>query len=303
MAKLNQKGNLQRYPRELDNLLSSSLLYPVKSPALSNEDLDKCITEAFIRCTKNKKGELKPAETSPDSLVNSTIKHLKERSDPILNPYFISLLDVDDIFELDAVSYEMQRHRMTIGVFYQYLILELMRKTWAVFDGSREGDIVADIDTPTFEPGIRLYMSIKKSKDTVGGQDIGGVIRRLEHEAINEKNLTRPYLCIVGIATPPKGKLRGYEDRTIKTDKSGNHYSLNCEFWGPGFIFPYISGHEASEIYRIGIKKVADYLPFLTIKFRNECSDLLKYRLDKLGLIDSNNKIILSKYLDFLIEK
>ena len=29
---------------------------------------------------------------------------------------------VDELFELDAVSHEMQRHRMSIGVFYQYLL-------------------------------------------------------------------------------------------------------------------------------------------------------------------------------------
>lgn len=301
MAYINSKGTLQRYPRESNTLLSANFLYPKKDPPVSYEELETCISAAFSRCNKNKSGEDKSYSATPESLVNSTIKHLKERSDPILNPYFISQLDVDDIFELDAVSYEMQRHRMTIGVFYQYLILELMRKTWPVFDGSREGDIVADIDTPDFEPGIRLYMSIKKSKDTVGGQDIGGVIRRLEHEAKAEKNLTRPYLCVVGIATPAKGRLRGYDERASKTDKSGKHYSLNCEFWGPGFIFPFISGHEATIIYKFGIKKVAEYLPFMTIKFKKECSELLKYELKKLGLIDGNNKIVLTNYLDFLI--
>src|SRR5690606_26233304 len=130
------------------------------------------------------------------------IEHLRTRSDPILSPMFVSQCNIEDIFELDAVSHEMQRHRMTIGIFYQYLLLELMRKKWYVFDSSREGDIVADIETPKFSQGIRLYMSVKKSKDTVGGQDIGGVIRRLESLAKEEKNLTRPYLCVLCVATP-----------------------------------------------------------------------------------------------------
>jgi hypothetical protein len=228
-----QKLLLQPYPREGQSLLSADFLFPRKTPTITSKELDEIVDLAFQRCFKNKKGDTRLSQETPRSLVISTIKHLKERSDPILSPYFLGLLNAEDIFQLDAVSYEMQRHRMTIGVFYQYLILELMRKSWHVFDGSREGDVVADIDTPDFERGIRLYMSIKKSKDTVGGQDISGVIRRLESEAKAEKNLNRPYLCVVGIATPSKGKLKGYEDRTTKVDKSGKAYSLNCEFWGP----------------------------------------------------------------------
>jgi hypothetical protein len=296
-----QKLLLQPYPREGQSLLSADSLFPRKTPPITPKELDEIVDLAFQRCFKNKKGDTKPYKETPQSLVTSTIKHLKERSDPILSPYFLGLLNAEDIFELDAVSYEMQRHRMTIGVFYQYLILELMRKSWSVFDGSREGDVVADIDTPGFEKGIRLYMSVKKSKDTVGGQDISGVIRRLESEAKAEKNLNRPYLCVVGIATPSKGKLKGYDDRTTKVDKSGKAYSLNCEFWGPGFIFPYITGLEALEIYICAIRRVSNYLPFMTLKFKTECSILLQKELTKLDLLDNENKIDEHKYLKFIV--
>ncbi|MCD4682264.1 MAG: hypothetical protein K8R86_03185 [Bacteroidales bacterium] len=296
-----QKLLLQPYPREGQLLLSANFLYRKKTPPITVKELEVVIDSAFQRCLKNKKGDIKIYNETPQSLVVSTIKHLKERSDPILSPYFLGLLKPEEIFELDAVSYEMQRHRMSIGVFYQYLILELMRKSWHVFDGSREGDVIADIDTPKFEKGMRLYMSIKKSKDTVGGQDISGVIRRLESEAKSEKNLSRPYLCVIGIATPSKGKLKGYDDRTTKADKSGKPYSLNCEFWGPGFIFPYISGLEAIEIYTIAIKHVSNYLPFMTLKFKAECSILLKKELEKLDLLNSENRIDRNKYLKFII--
>ncbi|MBM3404464.1 MAG: hypothetical protein FJY10_06195 [Bacteroidetes bacterium] len=242
------KVQLQPYPREKDSLLSADYLFPRKDEKFTPERLAVSIQQAFNRCLKNKQGKFMAYSKSPEELVKLTIKHLKERSDPILNPYFLSLIKPEEIFILDAISYEMQRHRMTIGVFYQYLILELMRQTWQVFDGSREGDVVADVETPGFEAGIRLYMSIKKSSDTVGGQDIGGVIRRLENEAKNEKNLTRPYLCVLGIATPAKGKLRNFSDRKIKMNKQGQPYSLNCEVWGPGFLFPYITGLEAIDI-------------------------------------------------------
>jgi hypothetical protein len=225
---------------------------------------------------------------------------LRTRSDPIISPYFVSLCDIDSLFELDAVSHEMQRHRMTIGVFYQYLLLELMRQRWPVFDGSREGDIIADIETPTFQHGLRLYISVKKSSDTVGGQDIPGVIRRLESIGKEEKNLTRPYLCVICIATPSAGKLLSYDDdRKVKCNKSGNPYSLNCEHWGPGFVFPYVTGHNAEKIYIEGVKRVSQYLPFLSLKYRKECSILLKKRLAKLGLLNNNDKISNEKFLQF----
>lgn len=296
-----QRLLLQPYPREGQSLLSANSLFPRKTPAITAKDLEATVDLAFQRCIKNKKGDARIHQETPQSIVASTVKHLKERSDPILSPYFLGLLKAEDIFELDAVSYEMQRHRMTIGVFYQYLILELMRKSWHVFDGSREGDVVADIDAPDFHKGLRLYMSVKKSKDTVGGQDVSGVIRRLESEAKAEKNLSRPYLCVIAIATPSKGKLKGYDDRTTKADKSGKAYSLNCEFWGPGFIFPYITGLEAIEIYITAIRLVSNYLPFMTLKFKTECSILLQKELEKLDLLDSENKIDQHKYLKFIV--
>lgn len=297
-----QKLQLQPYPREGTSLLAANFLFPQKNPKLPETMLETSIDNAFQRCLKNKRGEIKTFDSDPKSLVNQTLKHLKERSDPILSPYFLSLLDVENIFELDAVSYEMQRHRMTIGIFYQFLILELMRNSWPVFDASREGDVVADIDTPEFDKGIRLYISIKKSKDTVGGQDVGGVIRRLENEAKAEKNLNRPYLCVIGIATPSKGKLKGYNDRTVRSTSSGGTYSLNCEFWGPGFLFPYIAGHSALELYTRSIRRVSNYLPFMTIAFKEECSLLLKQELSKLNLINADNKIDTQNFLKYIIE-
>ncbi|MBI5674831.1 MAG: hypothetical protein HZC48_03230 [Nitrospirae bacterium] len=303
MAKKRIGPSLQDYPREKGFLLSDIKLFPPLAPPMKEKIIEEAIDAAFNRCIRDKKGKIKRTQDTPEKLVSACIKHLRERSDPILGSYFISQLKAEDVFELDAVSHEMQRHRMTIGVFYQYLILELMRKRWPVFDGTREGDIVADIDTPSFERGLRLYMSVKKSKDTVGGQDIGGVIRRLENIAKDEKNLTSPYLCIVGVATPAKGRIAGFnEDRAIKCNKEGQPYSQNCEYWGPGFIFPYVTGRGPIEIYMKAIKRVAAYLPFKTLEFREECSKLLKEKLKHLGLLDKEDKIDRNKFLIFIVE-
>ncbi len=262
--------------------------------------ISDCIDKAFSRCSLKKTGKKRIVADSPEALVDLCIKHLKTRSDPIVNPYFVSLCDVESLFELDAVSHEMQRHRMSIGVFYQYLLLELMRTRWPVFDGAREGDIIADIETPTFESGLRLYMSVKKSKDTVGGQDVPGVIRRLESIAKEEKNLTRPYLCVVCIATPSQGKLLSYSaDRHIKCSSAGNPYSLNCEHWGPGFVFSYVTGRNARDIYLQGIKRVAEHLPFFSLIYRDECSILLKERLAGLNLLTKSGKLSPEKFLVF----
>jgi len=264
------------------------------------ETIKNAIDAAFERCKMKKTGEKKKIIYTPIELVDMCMKHLRERSDPIISPHFLSQCDAEDIFEYDAVSHEMQRHRMTIGVFYQYLILELMRGRWPVFDGTREGDVVADIATPDFAPGLRVYMSVKKSGDTVGGQDFGGVVRRLENEAKQEKNLTRPYLCVMCIATPPKGLLRGYDDRKIKCTQTGSPYSLNCEIWGPGFVYPYLTGRDAIEVYLQAIKRVAGHLPFMTIKNREKCSRLLKAKLKGLGLLDASGKVQPKKFMLFI---
>lgn len=294
---------LQPYPREANTLLSDSMLFPIPTQKLDEESIKSAIVIAFERCLKNKTGKEKNRIDTPEKWVDLTLKHLKERSDPILNSYFVSKLNAEELFEFDAVSYEMQRHRMSIGIFYQYLILELMRNRWPTFDGSREGDIVTDIDTPGFNPGIRIYMSVKKSSDTVGGQDISGVIRRLEDIAKEEKNLNRPYLAVICVATPPKGILKGYDDRKIKTNRLGQPYSLNCEFWGPGFIFPYLTGRNAFDIYLYSIREVANFLPFMTIKFRKECSEFLKEKLIKMNMLTKAGNVDPVKFLKFVVSE
>ena len=299
MARASHGPKLQPYPREKDVLLAKRSLFPTLKPPMTEDVIQSAIDAAFRRCIKTKTGKDRDVPENPEELVELCIEHLRCRSDPILSPYFVSQCDIDSLFELDAVSHEMQRHRMTIGVFYQYLLLELMRQRWDVFDASREGDIVADIETPGLSSGLRLYMSVKKSKDTVGGQDIPGVISRIESVAKQEKNLTRPYICVICFATPSDGILHGYDDRQIKCSNQGSPYSLNCEFWGPGFVFPYITGRNAREIYLEGIKRVANHLPFLTLRYRKQCAALLKKKLLELNLLDSAGKISPVKFLEF----
>jgi len=299
MAKSKRGSTLQPYPRKEKSFLAKPELFPPLVPPMSKEMIDQCVDRAFQRCILKKSGEKRVVADSPQALVELCIEHLRTRSDPIINPYFVSLCDVDRLFGLDAVSHEMQRHRMTIGVFYQYLLLELMRERWHVFNGCREGDIVADVDPPGFQTGLRLYISVKKSEDTVGGQDIGGVINRLESLAKQEKNLTRPYLCVICIATPSRGTLCGLDDRKIRCRNDGSPYSVNCEVWGPGFIFPYVTGRNAKEIYMQGIKRVPQYLPFLSLTYWKECSALLTKRLAELDLLTDNGRVSPQKFLEF----
>jgi hypothetical protein len=259
MAKRKQGPTLQQYPRIESLLLAKPELFPPLTPSMPMSVIIGCIDSAFRRCSLKKSGKKRVVADSPQDLVELCIEHLRTRSDPIINPYFVSLCDVDRLFELDAVSHEMQRHRMTIGVFYQYLLA-----------------------------------------DTVGGQDVPGVIRRIESVAKEEKNLTRPYLCVICIATPSGGKLLSYsEDRRVKCSSSGSPYSLNCEHWGPGFVFPYVTGRNAREIYMEGIKRVSGHLPFLSLKYRKECSALLKKRLAELDLLGENGRVSSEKFLQF----
>jgi hypothetical protein len=301
MATGKQGPKLQPYPRtDGGSLLAKSSLFPRLSPPIKTNVLERSIDAAFSRCALKKSGKSKEIPDNPEKLVELCIEHLRTRSDPIVSPHFLSQCDIEDLFEFDAVSHEMQRHRMTIGVFYQYLLLELMKCRWQVFDGYHEGDIIADVDTPEFPGGLRLYMSVKKSADTVGGQDVGGVVSRLESMAKQEKNLSRPYLCVFCVATPTGGRLWSFEkDRHIRCKIDGRPYSLNCEFWGPGFVFPYVTGRSAKEIYWLGVRRVASHLPFLTLTYRKECSALLKKKLNDLGLLNQSGKIDPEKFLNF----
>lgn len=279
-------------------------------PPLNDSAVDQAIVAAFDRCKKNKKGEESEEAKTAEELVALCLQHLRERSDPVLSPAFLSQLKAEDVFAMDAVAHEMQRRRMKIGVFYQFLMIELMRSASrtlnsnfkAVFDGSREGDAIADINTPGFSKGLRLYMSVKKSSDTVGGQDLGGVIRRLEQVAREEKNLTSPYMCVVGIATPPKGRIEIYnKGRTIRNKSEGYPYSPNCEEWTPGFIYPYITGLGARRIYERSLAKVDDFLPFYTLRVRESAPRILRERLIRLGLCDAEGNMSKSMLFDYIL--
>ena len=302
----------QPYPREGGALLAAHNLFPPHNPPLNDATVMKAIDAAFDRTSRNRVGGLKKVINDPASLVRLCIKHLKQRSCPILGPYFYSNCEIEEIFELDAIPHEMQRQRMNIGVFYQYLTIELMKEAAklknsrieSVFDGSREGDVVADIKTPNYAPGVRIYASVKKSKDTVGGQDVPGVIRRLEGVAKSEKNITRPYICVFCYATPPGGKIKPYnESRCVRYNQEGHAFSENCESWEPGFIFPFISGRPASDIYKLCVEKVAKFLPFYTLEHKKECSRLLKEEFKKLGLIGSNGRLDQLSFIKFITEK
>lgn len=282
-------SSLQPYPRRAEGgYLASDSLFPRPERPLETEKLRLSIRRAFERSLKNKKGETVRLAQTPEELVRLCIQHLKERGDPVLSPSFYCQVPVEYVFELDAVPHEMQRHRMRIGNFYQFLVIELMRHRFRyVYDGKREGDVEADIDPPGLESGLRIFMSVKKSADTVGGQDVEGMINRLERMAAQDKNLTSPYLNVVCIATPPRGRIEAYEKaRHVKLTNEGAPYSPNTEVWTPGFIFPYVTGLHPNAIYETAREMVGGFLPFYSLAQRAECSRLLVAELKRLGLVD-----------------
>jgi hypothetical protein len=298
------KRTLQSYPRRADFLAQDSLFPRLEEP-LSKEVLKDCIDRAFVRSLTNKKGDLTTAASTPGELVNTCIKHLKERSDPILGPALVSRCQIEDIFELDAISHELQRQRMKIGVFYQFLVIELMKQRFtSTHDGDREGDVEADITTPGFAKGLRIYMSVKKSADTVGGQDVGGMLARLEDIGLADKNLTMPYLGVVAYATPPKGIVFPYEQsRSIKRKRDGQPYTPNCEVWSPGFIYPFIAGFSPNEVYRAALEQVEKFLPFNSLAHRKECAKMLASELKKLNLVnEKTNSIDPVKFQNFICQ-
>ncbi|MGD1089364.1 MAG: hypothetical protein ABR955_11660, partial [Verrucomicrobiota bacterium] len=261
-----KQSALQPYPRRSGSYVASDELFPRPKP-LADQKLQGAIKAAFERTLRKKTGTQTSPHLSPVQLVAMCLGHLQGRSDPILNPSFLSQCKLEEVFEMDAIAHEMQRHRMKIGNFYQFLVIELMKTQYKqVYDGKREGDVEAELETPKFSRGLRLFISVKKSGDTVGGQDIGGVFSRLEKLAKQDKNLTRPYMGVVAVATPPRGVTYDYESsRSIRCKDDGSPYSPNCEVWYPGFIYPFVCGREAGDVYKEALKQVANYLPFNTL--------------------------------------
>jgi hypothetical protein len=299
------KVALQPYPRRSGSWLADDALFPKRS-AIPDNTLMQAIRAAFQRSLKTKAGEVQSTRVSPEQLVQLCLRHLQERSDPILSPSFLSQCTAEEVFEMDAISHEMQRNRMRIGNFYQFLVIELMRSCFPqVYDGKREGDIEAEIDTPTFERGLRLYISVKKSGDTVGGQDIGGVVSRLDALAKQDKNLNRPYMGIIAVATPSRGIIQSYADsRHIRYKSDGSPYSPNCEEWYPGFLYPFVCGREADQVYKEALKQVREYLPFNTLTYRDECAQLLAQELRKLGVVDPHSgRIMAERFQEFIIRR
>ena len=127
MSPRNVRPTRQPYPRESGDLLAARSLLPSRRPPLTQKDILAAIQAAYDRAQRNRVGKPLHVSSTPKELVQICIEHLKERSDPILSPHFYSLCDPGEIFDLDAISYEMQRQRMKIGVFYQFLIIALMR--------------------------------------------------------------------------------------------------------------------------------------------------------------------------------
>jgi hypothetical protein len=296
---------MQAYPRNED-YLAEEKLFPRPKNKVTAAELSLAISKAFERSFKDKQGNKTELAQTPDELVALCLRHLKQRSDPILSPYFLSQCEVEEIFELDAVSHEMQRHRMRIGVFYQYLLIELMRlRLNNVSDGKREGDAEAEVNTPGFDKGLRLFISVKKSSDTVGGQDVSGMIRRLEDIASEDKNLTRPYLCVVCFATPQRGIILPYKlGRTIKRNRDGHPYSPNCEVWSPGFAFPYVCGLDAEEVYRAALQSVGQYLPFHSLTHRKQCGKMVAAELKKLKLVNlESGRLDSLKFQEFITQR
>lgn len=282
----------QDYPRESGGRALPAL-FPKLDPPLNLDLVRDAIKEAFDRANKDRMGQRTKPIDSSEKLVETCLKHLRERNDPILWASFFSELNASEIFPMDGIPHEMQRYRMIMGVFYQYLLVELMRKASIPSSDSGE-DIMADVKTPGDERGLRLYISVKKSDDTLGGRDIEGAVTQLEAAAEADKNRTSPYMCVIAIATPNKGKVYKEYDRgrKIRTRKHGRLFSPNFEVWQAGFLYPYITGHSPVVIYKEGAKLVKNYFPFYSVRFKNRCADELKKELIKLRIATNEGSLI-----------
>lgn len=289
-------------------MLARHSLFPRLSPPMSESKIASAVEIAFRECGLTRTGKMKEAPSSPAELVRLALIHLKERTDPIDGVSFFTSIGIEDVF-LDAIFHEMHRHKMQMGDYYHKLILELMKASSTLdnssiqnaHDGPREGDVIIDVKTPGFSPGLRIYGSVKKSADTVGGQDFAAAFQRLEKVALEDQGRRKPYLCAFMIGNPIKGIVCSYEEsRHIRGDRQHRAHSENGEVWEPGFIFPYSTGRSARQIFKMSLKLVEQYLPYYTLRYRKEASGLLSTELRRLGLVGRDGRLDKESFLAFL---
>ncbi len=266
----------------------------------------------FRNATLTRSGDERDVSSTPEELAKAALKHLKERTDPIDGVAFFSSIRVEDVFQFDAIFHEMHRHKMQMGDFYHQFILELMNASRTLAHsfvqnanpGPREGDIIADLKTPGFPRGLCVYGSVKKSADTVGGQDFGDAVKRLEKVAHEDQGRKRPHLCAFMIGNPIRGVLRSYQDsRYIRSNRQGHPYSENGEVWEPGFIFPYLTGRSALDVFRISLGEVERFLPYYTLQHKEAASRLLVSELRRLGLVNSQGRLDRNAFLQYVSEE
>lgn len=306
------KSHRELYPRERGSLLAKHSLFPRLSPAMPAPQIVLSARAAFRKTGLTRSGEERGASSTPEELAQAALKHLKERTDPIDGVAFFSSIRVEDVFQFDAIFHEMHRHKMQMGDFYHQFILELMNASRTLANspvesanpGPREGDIIVDLKTPGFYRGLCVYGSVKKSADTVGGQDFGAAVKRLEKVAHEDQGRKRPHLCAFMIGNPIRGVLRSYKNsRYIRSDRQGHPYSENGEVWEPGFIFPYLTGRSALDVFRIAMGQVGDFLPYYALQHKEVASRLLVDELRRLRLINAQGRLDRNAFLEYVSEE
>lgn len=306
------KSHREPYPRERGSLLAKHSLFPQLSPPMPEPQIISSARSAFKNASLTRSGDERDISSTPEELARAALRHLKERTDPIDGVAFFSSIRVQDVFQFDAIFHEMHRHKMQMGDFYHQFILELMNTSRILAHsfvqnanpGPREGDIIVDLKTPGFDRGLCVYASVKKSADTVGGQDFGDAVKRLETVAHEDQGRKRPHLCVFMIGNPIKGILRSYRDsRYIRSDRQGRPYSENGEVWEPGFIFPYLTGRSALDVFRISLGEVERFLPYYTLQHKEAASRVLVRELRRLGLVNSKGRLDRNAFLEYVSEE
>ena len=106
------------YPRERGALLAKHSLFPRMSPPMPESHVISAARAAFKKSSLTKSGEERDISSTPETLSKAALKHLKERTDPVDGVAFFSSVNVEDVFQFDAIFHEMHRHKMQMGDFY-----------------------------------------------------------------------------------------------------------------------------------------------------------------------------------------
>lgn len=252
----------QNYPRIDDphrkdyGLLDVTTLVP-HNKKIAHEKMVKIIQDAIQRANQKSSRDIMSiaedaAESEKQAIYKKTGQKLfdyfkKSYSDPATMAHQVHTKHYRAVGIEQFRNWIMQKGRMNSGWRYQFVLYDCTVESgrfYSISDiGTAEADFNAAVEfADKSQKPLYLYVSVKKRKNTMGGQDWPKAIKALEDVARTDKNRNGPYCCVFAITMDPG-------QRHMKAErKSGRPHSSNSEVWLSDFLWPFFANYSYEEI-------------------------------------------------------